>query len=183
MNTTGRTPRLDQLTSLRFFAAFAVLFYHTAFIFSLANEPWHSLALTIFDQGYSGVTFFFILSGFILSHTYQDALVSGRVTAKKYILLRMARIFPLHWVMAAILILHPFNTDARPSEVILNLMLLQSWSPDIHYIFSLNGVSWTLSAELFFYCAFVYLVRFPRVQSRFSFLFGRSLSTPARLSF
>ena len=157
VNSATVVPRLDQLTSLRFFAAFAVLVYHTSFL-KHAGEPLASIANTVFDEGYAGVPFFFILSGFILSHTYQDSLNSGRISARKYLLLRAARIFPLHWIVAIVLIIVAYNPSQYAWETIANLLLVQVWIPDpSHY--SLNGVTWTLGVELFFYGALIYLVR------------------------
>jgi peptidoglycan/LPS O-acetylase OafA/YrhL len=37
--------------------------------------------------------------------------------------------------------------------------MLQSWVPIVKYYISLNAVSWSLSVELFFYVAFLFLVR------------------------
>ena len=61
-----RVQQLDALTLLRFFASLYVLaFHYDALIFGeMSSSGFVSL-------GYSGVTFFFLLSGFILSHTYQ----------------------------------------------------------------------------------------------------------------
>jgi peptidoglycan/LPS O-acetylase OafA/YrhL len=157
VNSVTSVSRLDQLTSLRFFAAFAVLVYHTSFL-KRAGEPWASIASTVFDEGYAGVPFFFILSGFILSHTYQEGLTSGRISARKYLLLRGARIFPLHWLVAVVLIIVAYNPSQYVWETVANLLLLQVWVPDPSY-YSLNGVTWTLGVELFFYGTLICLVR------------------------
>jgi peptidoglycan/LPS O-acetylase OafA/YrhL len=71
-------------------------------------------------------------------------------------LLRMARIFPLHWLVTIILVAVSYN-PVLPSKSILNVLLLQSWLPGV--LSAPNGVTWTLSVELFFYCSFIYLVR------------------------
>ena len=59
---------LSGLTKLRFFAAIWVVLFHIA-----PEWDWlrHDGALTaVINVGYSGVTLFFVLSGFILSYTY-----------------------------------------------------------------------------------------------------------------
>lgn len=157
VNAAPHVPRLDQLTSLRFFAAFAVLVYHTSFL-KHAGEPWAALTKTVFDEGYAGVPFFFILSGFILSHTYQDSLGSRWMPAHKYLLFRAARIFPLHWIVATVLIIVAYNPSQYAWESVVNLLLVQVWIPDPDH-YTLNGVTWTLGVELFFYGTLIHLVR------------------------
>ncbi len=55
--------RLDALTSLRFFAAIAIVVHHSNGIF------WNAADLGALDVG---VSFFFALSGFILTYVYHD---------------------------------------------------------------------------------------------------------------
>ena len=147
--------RLEQLTSLRFFAALAVL---TSHLWPLAEDPnpLQPVATTLFHEGYAGVSFFFMLSGFILSHTYQGKLVSGAISRGKYLALRIARIAPLHWLLAVPFAVAAFvsvGRDSLPSSL-LNILLLQSWVPNSTWYFTLVGPSWSLSDEAFFYSCF-----------------------------
>jgi peptidoglycan/LPS O-acetylase OafA/YrhL len=155
-----RTPaRLEQLTGLRFFAALFVLLSHLEFLQD-PGSPIRGLASTVFREGYCGVTFFYVLSGFILSHTYGDQLSAGEISRWRYLMLRVVRIFPLHLAIAlpfALLALKRSGAGEIPT-IALNFTLLQSWSSDRAVHFSLNSVSWSLSDELFFYTAFIWLV-------------------------
>lgn len=151
--------RLEQLTGLRFFAAMLVFLSHLDYLRTTDN-PLQGLAATVFHEGYCGVTFFYVLSGFILSHTYGQELSVRLISRQRYLLLRIVRIFPLHLIIAlplAFALLLRAGADALPT-VVLNLTLLQSWSSDKLNYFSLNSVSWSLSDELFFYTAFIWLV-------------------------
>jgi peptidoglycan/LPS O-acetylase OafA/YrhL len=157
-----RPVRLDQLTSLRFFAALAVVASH---LWPLAEYPnsLQGLARTLFHEGYAGVSFFFMLSGFILAHTYQAKLASGAVGRGRYLALRLARIVPLHWLVSlplAGLALWQGGWGEAP-KVALNLALLQAWVPNPDWYFTVNEPSWSLSDEAFFYACFAGLAFLP----------------------
>jgi peptidoglycan/LPS O-acetylase OafA/YrhL len=154
--------RLEQLTALRFFAALAVLASH---LWMLAEEPnpLQPVARTLFAEGFAGVSFFFMLSGYILSHSYGSRLREGRIGRGEYFALRVARIAPLHWLCGlpfAIAALVTAGAASLPVSL-ANLALLQSWVPDEHWYFSLNEPSWSLSDELFFYACFAALAFWP----------------------
>src|SRR5436853_2943009 len=89
-------PELQSLTSLRFFAAFAVLVLHYRDRFG----PLPDWVMKGVIGGQYGVTFFFVLSGFILTYRYADWFEGG-VTESRYWLFqrfRFARIYPVYVV-------------------------------------------------------------------------------------
>jgi peptidoglycan/LPS O-acetylase OafA/YrhL len=111
------------------------------------------------SAGYVGVTFFFVLSGFVLTYSWgRDA------SAVRFYRRRFARVYPVHLLFVAVAIVPitaPPNWPALPA----NLLLLQAWSPDDAVTRSFSGVSWSLSCELFCYAAFPLLVRLlPRIR-------------------
>src|SRR5690242_12787179 len=74
-------PALPALTSLRFLAALAVFLHHAG----------------LFADGFFGVTFFFVLSGFILTYNYRRTLADGgRGAVWDFYVARFARVYPLH---------------------------------------------------------------------------------------
>lgn len=151
---------LPQLTSLRFFAALGVLCSHLLFLREIDN-PIKSIAVIFFGEGHSGVTFFFVLSGFIMMHAYQSSLIQKTLSTKTYLLLRLSRIWPLHLITAlpfVFYVFYKYGSDIS-GVVAVNILMLQSWVPIVKYYISLNAVSWSLSVELFFYVAFLFLVR------------------------
>lgn len=130
---------IKPLTSLRFFAAAGVIYGHLGYAYNTAGL---------------GVSFFFMLSGFILTHSYYDKFNS--LSFKKVQALwvsRAARIFPLHLVTLLFSIPLAFHEGSSIGfwPLIENAALLQSWYPNHIQVFSFNSVSWTLSNELFFY--------------------------------
>jgi peptidoglycan/LPS O-acetylase OafA/YrhL len=143
--SAGRAPRLDSLTGLRIFAAVAVFLHHaTAY---QASPTWAGF---VTNAGDTGVSFFFILSGFVLAWSSQEGDTVGRFYRR-----RAARILPLYWLAWLPGVVYAIVVDnAKVGNQIPSLFLVQSWFPqkDIH--FAANSVGWSLSTELFFYLMF-----------------------------
>jgi peptidoglycan/LPS O-acetylase OafA/YrhL len=146
----SRPRRLHGLTALRFFAAVAVVLVHVRFQFS-GSRPLTTAAA----YGYLGVSFFFLLSGFVL--TWAE---SGQ-RASRFWWGRITRIWPLH--VACLVV--AFTVVAAQEQLpgtggrIAEILLLQAWSPDPSVYYGGNGVSWSLSCEMFFYLLFPLVVR------------------------
>jgi len=141
---------LPILTVLRFPAALSIVFFHyfLALKFPIANYV--GLA--------SGVSFFYVLSGFILYYNYEDLRDCGY-----FWIHRFARIWPVHVVTLgmAFLVLpfdHLLGHAHWPITLPVNLLLLHSWLPFHGSSLSYNGVSWSLSVEAFFYICFPWLL-------------------------
>lgn len=136
---TIKNKEILPLTSLRFFAAAIVVISHLGYDYHL---------------GGMGVTFFFILSGFILSYNYAIKFMDW--SSKQLISMwisRVSRIYPVHILMFifSLPLSYIYARDHSVIDTLSNIMLLQSWYPNGQGAFSYNGVSWTLSCELFFY--------------------------------
>ena len=139
--------KLNSLTSLRFFAALIVLIAHSILWFPSSKY------LNIFRFGYLGVPFFFILSGFVLNWSYEQS------TYTNFLLRRIARIYPLHLLMFVLCLItkNIFDSPLAGSStsrfgMMANILMLQSWFyDDVTIRQGWNGVSWTLSCEVFFY--------------------------------
>lgn len=136
---------INSLTSLRFFFAFMVFLHH----FTVEGKA-------LFPEGFMGVSFFFILSGFILAFNYQDKFNKNNITIGQFYKARFARIYPLHFAcfcLAFILGIKVFDFN-QFIKAIINLSLLQSWIPLKSTYFSYNAPSWSISDEMFFYMLF-----------------------------
>ncbi|MGL1934839.1 MAG: acyltransferase [Fibrobacterales bacterium] len=167
---------LNALTSLRFVAALAVFLSHIGFIRNSGSELLTNLYNTYFYEGYLGVGFFFILSGYILSYSYEKRLKSGEVSKKSFYIARIARIYPLHFItlIAALPLLY-FQIKQLGiwalSVLPAHLLLAQSYIPKDEFYFALNGPSWSISVEMFFYLLFPLLILMKsRVLSVLSFV-------------
>lgn len=151
-------PQLTELTSMRFVAAMAVLLGHFSDL--LALPP----VVSQFISGGIGVSFFFVLSGFILCYRYWDTFADGVTPIKfrQYFVARMARIYPLY-VVALVLItilyvvivkLRPGAIDFPPNPVeswIVNLLAVQTFAPTRVTQQFWNGPAWSISTEFAFY--------------------------------
>jgi peptidoglycan/LPS O-acetylase OafA/YrhL len=139
---------LDQLTSMRFFAALYVLVLHSGSSQLVGHVP--TWAANFLRNGYLGVSFFFILSGFILTYSYSGREISGALI-KTFFTARFARIYPVYFL--ALLIIAPLSVISAHS--ISQFFLLQYWMPirDANQD-NWNFPGWTLSVEFFFYLSF-----------------------------
>ncbi|MEU8964662.1 acyltransferase [Streptomyces sp. NPDC048491] len=153
----GLPGRLDSLTSLRFFAAFAVFAHHFT---GLGGKTGLGRAPAIFPYsqlGAHGVTFFFVLSGFLLTWVFKP-----HEHPIAFYWRRAARIWPAVLV-SAILAVYVFYVEARLTidwpGVIASLFLVQNWFPHINPSLPGNPVTWTLSVEILFYALFPLLAR------------------------
>ncbi|GGN16664.1 peptidoglycan/LPS O-acetylase OafA/YrhL [Actinoplanes campanulatus] len=144
--------RLDSLTSLRFFAAFAVFAHHFT---GLGGKTGFGRSETIFPFsgiGAHGVTFFFVLSGFLMMWVFKP-----RESPLVFYWRRVGRIWPVHLV-ALPLGIYAFYIAAKVDidwpGLISSVFLVQTWFPDVTPTLPGNPVTWTLSVELLFYALF-----------------------------
>lgn len=144
-------PRLDSLTGLRFFAAWLVVQHHfTNFALIPGLDRYTGFGTT-------GVTFFFVLSGFVLTWSFQP-----RDTAPRFYWRRFARIWPLHFVTTLLALPVFYAWRDVPMDwtaVVLSILLLHAWLPSATTYFAGNPASWSLSCEMFFYAIHPLIVR------------------------
>ena len=164
--TATVAPRLDSLTGMRFLAALLVFVHHT-FAPSITGRGVARIpALQPFAEvGLVGVTFFFVLSGFVLAWSWQDD--RGRIG---FYGRRFARVYPLHALCWALALLVYLPLTARPrgtvAENAAGLTLTHAWVPDPHWYFAGNAPSWSLSCEAFFYALLPFLIPMVRRAGR-----------------
>ena len=155
---------LAPLTGLRFLAALHVVLFHLRDPY-LVGAP---LGLwTIAGQGETAVGLFFLLSGFVLAHTYMPAAGTVRISRRAFWAARFARIYPVY-ALSLLLALPDFLDLDRASRLKLVLVvptMLQAWLPALAYQW--NGLTWSLSTEAFFYLLFpVIAVPLARLRGR-----------------
>lgn len=157
----GTMRRLDGLTSARFFACLWVVLFH----FAPPQINRIPLLGPLVRHGYHGVSFFFVLSGFILVAVYAPRAREEQVDRRKFYVARLARIYPVYvfslllavagrglkYGGAGSMTLHDTLTD-----LVLRLTFLSTWVPG--RALQLNTAAWTLSVEALFYALFPFLL-------------------------
>ncbi len=137
--------RLDQITFTRFLAAFAIVVFHFGQnIFPFNNENFSFL----FAGANLGVSYFFILSGFIMVVAYHK---KPTINYANYYKNRIARIYPIYFLAIVINIL-PIISKINTIDLGLNLAVIQAWFPS--RALSINGTGWSISVEFLFYALF-----------------------------
>ncbi len=149
---------LPALTGLRIFAALGVAVWHASVL--LPSLP---VALA---HGYLGVDLFFMLSGFIIAHVYWDDFAAARRgSARRFVALRLARIWPAHMAVIAVFAMAVLAAMLAGRvgemgfgyvalELLLQALLLQNLLDEP----LLNYPSWSVSAEFIAYLCFPLVV-------------------------
>ncbi|MCL9793386.1 acyltransferase family protein [Frankia sp. AgKG'84/4] len=149
--------RLESLTSLRFVAAVVVFLFHSS-LEPLFSDPdaGRAYARVLEMAGWIGVSFFFVLSGFVLTWSARSNDTVLGVWRR-----RAVRIYPNHVVMWGVAIVLMGWAGGMPQwwQAVPNLFLVHSMIPKITVFSNLNDVSWSLSCEAFFYLLFPLLLR------------------------
>ncbi len=144
--------KFDSLQAFRGLAALGVVIRHAAISTDshvASIPPWLD---GIFKNGFLGVDFFFVLSGFIImsSHFADEKSVASW---KTYGFKRFVRIFPPYWPIAIALIvsylfLPGLSQETRNYSLLSSLLLLPDTLPPALI------VAWTLIHEVLFYLIF-----------------------------
>ncbi len=147
--------RIEQLTFTRYIAALTVVFFHYGATVFPANLPWLN---PIMAAGPIAVSYFYVLSGFIMAIAYYRKDKQQRpFDTRRYWWARVARIYPVYLLALLLMVLAKYHdAGSDPLTVTLSLTMLQAWIPG--YPLSLNAPGWSLSVEAFFYLSFPLLI-------------------------
>jgi len=145
--------QLDALTGSRFVAAGAILILHGQALGYLL-PPWLDLA--------QAVSYFFVLSGFILGYRYPE--LADRRAIGRFYWARFARVWPVHAFcvvvgVATVPAVFWESTDAIVWAILpLQVLLVNAWIPFERFVWGFNAPAWSISVEWFFYAFFPLLV-------------------------
>lgn len=154
--TVARRPVMPALTGLRSFTATNIVFFH------FWNPAWFGPLAPMMDNGYVGVNFFFLLSGFILTYNYADKQDAGQFNRAQFWQTRISRLYPIYLLGLAISIpILELEWKYRTHGnfflgLSLTAIMQQGWSPKLATFW--NTPAWTLSCEVAFYLLFPLLL-------------------------
>lgn len=140
-------PKFTVIHGLRGMAALWVVLFHTGKAFDISALPTPA-RYALFDYGSAGVAVFFVISGFVISHSLCGKDMDARELGK-FAVRRSLRLDPPYW--AAIVIGLVIGTLAKEhysvGQVGLHIFYLQELTrtPEIQIVF------WTLTYEIQFY--------------------------------
>ena len=155
-----RPGRLNALTGLRAFAAINVVLFH------FSNPQWFGIFAPVVNAGYASVSFFILLSGYVLAYNYAARASRGELDRVRFWKARFTRLYPIY-LLSLLLAWRNLPIEYGLHAhwmfwlgMILTPLLLQGWVPEIATF--LNTPAWTMSAEWFYYLIFPWLVRWKR---------------------
>ncbi|MCK5888642.1 MAG: acyltransferase [Methylococcales bacterium] len=160
------TIRFEVLDSFRGVFALCVVVVHMNYMGSISE-------MAFFKGSYFFVEFFFVLSGFVLAHSYA---FKKSLNFNSFFVSRVFRLMPLHLTMLSVFILiecgkmlaesrgmsfnsTPFSGSTALSELLPNILLLQSWT-SLTDSMSFNFPSWSISIEFYMYFLFFFILLF-----------------------
>lgn len=152
--------RLNALTGLRCFAAINIVFFH------FSNPQWFGWLAPVVNAGYVSVSYFILLSGFVLGYNYNARARAGELDVPRFYKARFTRIYPIY-LLSLLLSVGTLSKEYAShthgmfwTGVALTPLMLQGFIPSISTF--LNTPAWTMSAEASYYVIFPWLARWKR---------------------
>lgn len=138
------------------------------FVFSILIILHHMPIIKPYNANFGNpvVTFFFVLSGFLLTTRYRDKLLNGEFTSFKFISKRVIAIFPLQWLFTALFLMFSINVVTY-NAVPFHLTLTQSLVPFWEINFTLNTPSWFLSSIFVCYLVTPLIIKITKRQTSY----------------
>ena len=173
--------RFEALDAFRGICALSVVIFHMHWTGTITE-------LNFFKGSSIFVEFFFVLSGFVLTHAYG---AKENINFKSFMGIRFFRLYPLHFFCFLCIFIfqgikylafkysdlsfgsEPFTGLFAPNEIIPNLLLLQSWTSFTNPL-SFNYPSWSISIEFYMYALLfltIILFKSKKILSWFSISF------------
>lgn len=165
-----RSGRFVALDSWRGIAALMVALFHF-------RSTSHIADTSFILNSWLFVDLFFVLSGFVISHSYFSRLANPR-EVQQFVILRFGRLYPLHFAMLALYVGcellklaavqfaglsfddAPFTGHKTVPSIFTNLLMIHALG--MHDKLTWNEPSWSISVEFFVYLVFAAVVLYAR---------------------
>ena len=159
---TRKPAPLKALTGLRCFAAINIVLFH------FSDPKWFGFLAPVVNAGFISVSYFILLSGFVLAYNYAERARNGELDRKRFWEARFTRIYPIYFLSLLLslnLLSGEYQTHTHAmfwTGVVLTPLLLQGFIPAIATF--LNTPAWTMSAEAAYYVIFPWVAKWKRPQ-------------------
>lgn len=149
---------IPELDHLRLLAALIVFAFHYFHFYVGGWKPFNHVPwLGLITEGHTGVTLFFVLSGFIFMRI---AIEGGDITYGQFLKNRLLRILPLFLTIFVVAI--SIGRDKFQATDLLYLFVTNLGGAPTSWHFT-TGPAWSISVEFWFYLVFPFLALFYRV--------------------
>ncbi|WP_321869204.1 acyltransferase family protein [Paraburkholderia tropica] len=175
--TNAPQHKLANLEILRFLCSVSVLLFHYHVFAYVGGQPdniphdqlpFYSAVGAFYDRGFFAVQYFWCISGFIFFWRYQQSLKEG-LDAREFFVLRFTRLYPLHivtllYIATVQLGYHSMTgsfftyVENTPFHFLQHLLMLGNIQQPYHTSF--NGVTWSVSVEVFAYISFFVICKY-----------------------
>ncbi len=159
----AKKENLPALTGLRCFAALNIVFFH------FSNPKWFGPFAPIVDNGYTSVSFFLLMSGYILAYNYSDRAAAGQLSTRNFWIARLSRLYPVYLfalLLSAGMLMDEWFARSHGQfalGTLLTPLLVQGWVPTLATFW--NTPAWTMCTEAFFYLIFPLVILWKRPKS------------------
>lgn len=178
---------IPSLTGMRWVGALGVFLYHATGPFMFPPQVFgEAVPFALRNVGALALSFFFILTGFVLTWSVRPADTAWRFWRR-----RIVKLYPNHLITFSIMLilldgvpsLWPFRKGA--TGVIPSLFMVQAWSPNPFTNIGVNAVSWSLSVDAFFLLLFpLWMALLNRIRpDRLWFWFGGTVAAIVAVPF
>jgi peptidoglycan/LPS O-acetylase OafA/YrhL len=150
---------------LRAVACLLVLARHCSGLDLFQSAALRQVGAAVRNFGWTGVNFFFVLSGFLVSGLlFREYQRDGRVSAGRFLLRRGLKIYPAFYALLLVgVYLHWDDLAARKPQFVHDALFLQNYSSSVGSVWP---HCWSLAVEEHFYIGLavvtVFLTRFAR---------------------
>jgi peptidoglycan/LPS O-acetylase OafA/YrhL len=145
---------------LRCFAAINIVLFH------FSNPQWFGFMAPVVNAGYASVSFFILLSGFVLAYNYAERARAGQLDRVRFWKARFTRLYPIYLlslILSAGMVPVEYGAHTHVmfwAGIVLTPLLLQGFIPEIATF--LNTPAWTMSAECSYYAFFPWVASWKR---------------------
>ena len=148
---------LPNVTFFRFIAALWIVFYH--FGVTMTSNIDKTILSRVVSNGFQAVSFFYVLSGFIMAYLYYSSFQNNQFQLFKFWKARFTRIYPAYFaaLVCCFLLYTYWGNEIHLVDSILEFLCLQTWNwgsfPGYNY------PDWSISVEFFFYLVFPLIMK------------------------